>query len=85
MLKFSLLEQNTLFGQIWSKRQNCLIKLKLCAYYAEYAEFHGKFHQSCFGPKIYFLDKFGAKNENFLFFTMMCDICTMKWFLKKLI
>ena len=42
--------RNTLYEQVWSKNQNCQIKLIFCTLTNfEYAEFNGNVHIFCFG------------------------------------
>ena len=62
-LKYPFLEN---FGP---KMQKCLIKKKTrCLNLFKYAEFDGTASLSCFGPEIYFLDKFRPRNPKWSIF-----------------
>ena len=51
----------------------------------------GNFQLSCFWAGNIFLDTFGPKNQNLVFFTTVCDVCEMnrnvgwkQWMIKKM-
>ena len=58
--------ENSLFGQIWSKKNIEIVSLSwnLVPWVIEYTEFNGDVDFFCFRPETSFLGKFGPKNQN---------------------
>ena len=68
LFTFFVFDRKYLFGQIWSKSSKSFFQSEIWYLdYFEYGEFKGDGRFVCFRLEIFFLGKFGPKNQNSLF------------------